>query len=144
LALVAKANQLKVRASVRLNRSASHSHVVADAVNTVVATSVARLSNVFSQHPPEFDEKTWNGVARAIFETLAEKSDKVVSIVHAKNESTKYVKDVRVNVVEAVARALTKLNILRLVDFEHIAFHRPVYGPAFKILKDKELFKEKF
>jgi len=54
---------------------------VQDAVNNIVAGSVARLSNVFSQRPPEFDKQVWNGVSRAIFECLTTDSTMSVSLV---------------------------------------------------------------
>jgi len=117
---------------------------VEDAVNSIVAASVSRLSNVFFQRPPEFEERVWNEVARSFFECLSSHTDKTVSLVLAKNHAAKSIADVQIADVEAVARSLSRSNILRFVDFKTVGFHRPVYSPAFCALKNEELFKEKF
>jgi len=115
-----------------------------DAINGIVAGSVARLSNVFSQRPPDFDEKIWNGVSRAMFECLTTNSMNMISLAQVEDHAKKIVKEAKWKDVKFVARELTKLNILRFVDFESIAFHRPVFAPAFKLLKEKESFKREF
>ena len=115
-----------------------------DAINGIVAGSVERLSNVFSQGPLEFDKKAWKGVSRAIFECLTTDSTKSVSLVHVEDRAKKIVKNVQWDDVKFVARELSKLNILRFVDFKTIAFHRPVYAPAFKMLETDDTFKREF
>jgi len=114
---------------------------VQGAVDSIVAESVARLSNVFSQRPPDVEEKLWNGVARALFEAVTDNTAKVVSLVKVQQYAAKYVKDAKYKDVKKVAESLASLNILRFVDFKTVAFHRPVYGPAFNVLQQDDSFK---
>ena len=114
-----------------------------DSVDSIVSVSVEALSNVFDDRPPGFDKVIWNGVARAIFTSLTD-SGKVIALVDVKETVRKTIPKVQFDDVQAVARSLTKMNLLRFVDFESVSFHSPVYAPAFKILKEKRSYKEQF
>ena len=117
-------------------------HCRTDSVDSIVSVSVEALSNVFSNPRPEFDEVLWNNVAGAIFTSLTD-SGKVVTLFDVATTVRKTIPKARLHDVEAVARSLAKMNLLRFVNFQTVSLHSPVYAPAFKILKEMPFYKDR-